>query len=149
MPIGEICTREVIVCSRSTSIQESAQLMRQHHVGDLVVVDESEDKRMPVGIITDRDIVASVVAVKLDPTVFSAGDLVSREIVTMREDQGVFDAIRHMRMHGIRRMPVTDQGGALVGIVSIDDLIQLLAEEMGNLAKLISKEQSQEVDRKR
>jgi len=149
MPIGEICTREVIVCSRSTSIQESAQLMRQHHVGDLVVVDESEDKRMPVGIITDRDIVTSVVAVKLDPTVFSAGDLVSREIVTMREDQGVFDAIRHMRMHGIRRMPVTDQGGALVGIVSIDDLIQLLAEEMGNLAKLISKEQSQEVDRKR
>ena len=149
MPIGEICTREVIVCSRSTSIQESAQLMRQHHVGDLVVVDESEDKRMPVGIITDRDIVTSVVAVKLDPTVFSAGDLVSREIVTMREDQGVFDAIRHMRMHGIRRMPVTDQGGALVGIVSIDDLIQLLAEEMGNLAKLISKEQSQEIDRKR
>jgi CBS domain-containing protein len=123
--------------------------MRQHHVGDLVVVDESEDKRMPVGIITDRDIVTSVVAVKLDPTVFSAGDLVSREIVTMREDQGVFDAIRHMRMHGIRRMPVTDQGGALVGIVSIDDLIQLLAEEMGNLAKLISKEQSQEIDRKR
>ena len=149
MPVGEISIREVIICSRSTSIQEAAQLMRQYHVGDLVVVDESDGKRTPVGIVTDRDIVTSVIALKLDPAVFSAGDLVNREIITMREDQGVFDTIKQMRMHGIRRMPVVDQGGALVGIVSIDDLIQLLAEEMGNLAKLISKEQTQEADRKR
>ena len=123
--------------------------MRQYHVGDLVVVDESDGKRTPVGIVTDRDIVTSVIALKLDPAVFSAGDLVNWEIITMREDQGVFDTIKQMGMHGIRRMPVVDQGGALVGIVSIDDLIQLLAEEMGNLAKLISKEQTQEAERKR
>jgi CBS-domain-containing membrane protein len=79
---------------------------------------------------------------------FSAGDLVIRPIVTVREDVGVFEAIQQMRRHGVRRMPIIDQQGALKGIVSIDDLIELLADEMGELAKLISKEQDEEIRRK-
>ena len=148
MPVGEVCVREVIFCNRSTTINEAAQLMRQYHVGDLLVVDEKDGKRIPVGIITDRDIVLSVVAVKLDPGVISAGDIFSEKIVTVREDQNLFDTIQLMRAHGIRRMPVVDQQGTLAGIVSVDDLVQLLAEEMSELAKLISKEQAQEVQRK-
>jgi CBS domain-containing protein len=149
MPIGEICIREVIVCERNTTIDEVAQLMRQHHVGDVVVVDGSDGKRAPVGIITDRDIVTSVIALKMDPTVFNAGDLITRQIITVAEDLGVFETIQQMRTHGVRRMPVVDREGALAGIISIDDLIELLADEMGELAKLISKEQAEETWRKR
>lgn len=119
--------------------------MRQHHVGDLVVIEESAGNRVPVGILTDRDIVVSVVSMKLDPSVFAVGDLVFSEIVTIREDQGMFETMQQMRAHGIRRMPVVNEGGGLVGIISIDDLIQLLAEEMNELAKLISPEQAREV----
>jgi len=148
MPIGDICVLDVITCSPSTKINEVAQLMRQHHVGDVVVVEESKGKRVPVGIITDRDIVTSVIALELDPTIFSAGDLVARQIIAVREDLGVFEAIRKMRRHGVRRMPVLDQEGGLRGIVSVDDLIELLAAEMTELAKLISKEQDDEAQRK-
>lgn len=119
--------------------------MRQHHVGDLVLIEESAGNRVPVGILTDRDIVVSVVSMKLDPSVFAVGDLVFSEIVTIREDQGMFETMQQMRAHGIRRMPVVNEGGGLVGIISIDDLIQLLAEEMNELAKLISPEQAREV----
>ena len=148
MAIGEICIREVIICNRSTTVLDAAQLMRQHHVGDLVVVDESMGKRIPVGLITDRDIVTSVIAAKLDPAAISAGDLINREIITVRQGQGVFETIEKMRVHGVRRMPVVDREGRLVGIVSIDDLIELLAEELSELPKLISKEQAHEAQRK-
>lgn len=148
MPIGEICIREVIICNRSTNVLEAAQLMRRYHVGDLVIVDESAGKRIPVGMITDRDIVISVLAMQLDPATITAGDLISRDVVVIREDQGVFETIEHMRAHGVRRMPVVDQQGALVGIISVDDLTELLAEELTQLSKLISKEQAQEIERK-
>lgn len=148
MPVGEVCIREVIICNRKTTITEAAQLMRRYHVGDLLVVDESDDKRTPVGIVTDRDIVLNVVAMKLDPSVVCAGDILGERILTVREDEGIFETMQRMRAGGIRRMPVIDDRGRLVGIVAIDDLIQLLAEEMNELAKLISKEQAQEVQRK-
>jgi len=99
-------------------------------------------------MITDRDIVTSVIAAQLDPTTITAGDLISREIVVVSEDQGVFETIEHMRVHGVRRMPVVDQQGALVGIIAVDDLTELLAEELSQLSKLISKEQAQEVQTK-
>jgi len=148
MPIGEICIREVTICNRATTVLESAQLMRRYHVGDLVIVDESGGKRIPVGLITDRDIATSVIAMQLDPTTITAGDLITREPVVVREDQGVFETIEHMRAHGVRRMPVVDQQGALVGIIAVDDLIELLAEELSKLPKLISREQAQEAERK-
>ena len=122
--------------------------MRRYHVGDVVVAEESMGKLVPAGIVTDRDIVASVIAVNLDPTIFSAGDLVNRPLITVQEDVRVFEAIQQMRKHGVRRMPVVNDLGAFVGIVSIDDLIALLAAEMRELAKLISKEQADEAWRK-
>jgi CBS domain-containing protein len=149
MPIGEVCSREVVVASRETTVQEAARLMRQHHVGDVVVLDTLNGRRVPTGIVTDRDIVISVVATKLDPAVFTLGDLITRELVTARSGQGVFETIQQMRTAGIRRMPIVDDEGSLVGIVAVDDLIQLLGEELGELAKLISREQVQETATRR
>ncbi len=144
MPIGEICNREVVFATRDTSILETAQLMRRHHVGDLVVVDEKNDKRIPVGIVTDRDIVIEVIAKEADINSLTAGDIMGPELVTTREAEGVFETIQLMRLKGVRRMPVVDHHGGLVGIVSVDDLVELLAEEMSELAKLISREQVRE-----
>jgi CBS domain-containing protein len=145
MAIGKLCVREVAVANRNTTVYDAARVMRQFHVGDLVVVDESDGPARPVGIVTDRDIVLAVVATGLDPGVFTLGDLVIKDLVSAREDEGVFEVIQKMRSHGIRRMPVLDQSGGLVGIISVDDLVQLLAEEMAELGKLIAREQSEEV----
>ncbi len=149
MPVGEICTREVAVADRAMTIQEAAQVMRQHHVGNVVVVDQHNGRRVPVGIVTDRDIVVSVVATKLDPAIFTVGDLAMHKPTTCLEDEGVLECIRKMRLKGIRRMPVMDQEGSLAGIIAVDDLIQLLAEEMNAIGKLIAREQAQETAHKR
>jgi CBS domain-containing protein len=148
MPVSEICVRDVVVASRETPVQEAAHLMRQNHVGNLVVVDQRNGSQVPVGIVTDRDITVSVVATKLDPSVFTVGDLMAQDLVVAREDQGIFETIRQMRTNGIRRMPVVGRDGKLIGIVSVDDLIQLLAEEMNELSKLINHEQAREVQLK-
>jgi len=145
MPIGDVCVRDVVVAGPETTAREAAQLMAKHHVGNLVVVQEEPKGRVvPIGIVTDRDIVRNVVAEALDARVFTLGDLGARELVTVSEDLGIFECMQHMRLHGIRRMPVVDQDGALMGIISLDDLIQLLAEEMSELGKLIAREQAHE-----
>jgi CBS domain-containing protein len=149
MPIGDVCVRDVVVAGRDTTVREAAKLMARDGVGNLVVVEEEAGRTLPVGIITDRDIVRNVVAEALDPAVFTLGDLVARELVTVAEDQGVFECIQQMRTNGIRRMPVVDRNGGLAGIISLDDLIQLLAEEMGELGKLIEREQAHEAEIRR
>jgi len=149
MPIGDICVREVLVATPDTTITEAARLMRQHHVGDLVIVAEENGSRVPTGIVTDRDIVLSVIATRLDPSIFTIGDLVAEKLVTVREDLGVFECIQKMRTKGVRRMPVLDAQDKLVGIVSVDDLVQLLGRELGELGRLISREHARELVSKR
>ena len=144
MPIGDVCIRDVVVTRSGTTVLEAARLMAQNHVGNLVVVEDVNGRRVPVGIITDRDIVRNVVAEGLDAGVFTLGDLGVRELVTVAEDQGIYECMQQMRINGIRRLPVVDRKGGLVGIISLDDLIQLLAEEMTELAKVIVREQVRE-----
>jgi CBS domain-containing protein len=148
MPIGEFCNREVVFATREMSLQEAAQLMRKFHVGDLVVVDEVDDKRVPVGIITDRDMVIEIISQSLDVNEFSVGDIMSSQLISVQENEGVFETIRLMRIKGIRRIPVVNHEGGLEGIVSADDLLDLLAEEMAELAKVAPREQEREVKSK-
>jgi CBS domain-containing protein len=149
MAIGEICNREVIVVAPETTISEAAQLMRQHHVGDVVVVTEAGGRRQPVGIVTDRDVVVEVVATGLDPAVLTVGDIMVPDLATVPEKTGVFEAIRYMRDQGVRRMPVVGEDGSLIGILALDDLLKLLGEELGALARLVAREQGKEVQNRR
>jgi CBS domain-containing protein len=146
MPIGELAIRQVVVVTRDTPVLEAAKLMRQYHVGDVVVTDETNGKRRPVGIVTDRDIVIEVMAQAVDPAKLSAGDIMTGDLVTVRENEGVLQTIQLMRAKGARRAPVVDAEGALIGIVAADDFVELLAEELSELAKLISREQKREVE---
>ncbi len=144
MAIGEFCNREVVFATREMSLPEAAQLMRKHHVGDLVVVDDVDGKRVPVGIVTDRDMVIEVIAQSLSLDEFSVGDIMSPQLVSVQEKEGVFETIRLMRAKGVRRIPVINQEGGLAGIVSADDILDLLAEEMAELAKVAPREQERE-----
>ncbi len=144
MRIGEICTVQTICCNRDETVQGAALLMRKNHVGDLVVVDKTEGERTPIGIITDRDIVVSVIALGLDPASLLVADIMSDDLLTTSEGDDVYDTIERMRFRGIRRVPVVNSAGALTGIVSVDDLLEFLAEEMGELSRISSHQQAHE-----
>lgn len=145
MPVGELCNREVVFATKTTTIVEAAQLMRRYHVGDLVVVDEVNCKRIPVGIVTDRDIVIEIIAKSQPFQDCTVDKLINSELVSVPESAGVIETIRLMRAHGIRRIPVINNDGALVGILSADDLLDLLAEELSELAKVSPRQQTREV----
>jgi CBS domain-containing protein len=144
MSIGEFCNREVVFATRDNTVAQAAGLMRHHHVGDLVVVDEQPGRRVPVGILTDRDLVVEILAKEVAIQDVTVGDLMSADLVSARESDGVYETIQLMRSKGVRRLPVVDAKGGLVGIVSVDDLLELLAEEVSGLAKLSAREQQRE-----
>lgn len=149
MAIGEICNREVVVVREDATVAEAARLMRQFHVGDLVVVRERAGRNEPIGIVTDRDLVVEVMAANLDAATVSVGEIMGRELVQVREDTGVYESIRYMRDRGVRRMPVVDASGGLAGIVTLDDLLELLSEEISELSRLTRREQNKEAGSRR
>ena len=144
MPISKICNREVIIMQRNDTVLEAARLMRQHHVGDVVVVEDRGGVRVPVGIVTDRDLVVEIMAPELDQEVITVGDIMVSELATMKENTGVFEAIQYMRAKGVRRLPVVNHSAGLIGILTLDDLLELLAEELLELARLVTHEQKKE-----
>lgn len=145
MPVGEICNREVVVTERTTTIVEAARIMRRYHVGDLVVVDEDQGRRVPVGMVTDRDMVVEVIAREQPFASCTVSAIMSATVVSVPETAGVIETIQLMRSHGVRRVPVVDAGGALVGILAADDLLDLLAEELSALARIAPRGQEREV----
>jgi CBS domain-containing protein len=150
LTIGEICNREVVFTTRDTSIAATARLMRQYHVGTVVIVDQMNgDTRVPVGIVTDRDLVVEVLATELDPKAITAGDIMGPELVSARETEGLAEAMEMMRFKGVRRLPIVGDEGQLTGIVSIDDLLEVIAEQMADLTKIVSREQAHEAHARR
>lgn len=144
MTVGQICNRVVVFAFRNTPLPDAAKLMRENHIGSLVIVDESDRGRIPVGMLTDRDIAIAVVAQALDPRTLTAGEVMSGELVTANEQDDMLDTLQRMRRRGIRRVPVLTAAGALAGIVTLDDLLELVAEQLGDVVKAIATEQSRE-----
>lgn len=144
MTIGAICNREVVVARKDTTILEAARLMREFHVGDLVVVEDSNQKHKPIGILTDRDLVMEVFAEGLAHDAVAVGDVMSTDMVTGREGDSIWGTLQRMRGKGIRRLPVIDEQGYLVGLLTMDDLLELFAAELVDLSKIINREQDRE-----
>ena len=134
---GELCNRQVVIATPDEPILAVARRMREHRVGCLVVVEGEPGHLRPIGILTDRDIVVYAVA--------DGGALAERTVracmnpnpVTARERDGLLEVIRRMRVHGIRRIPVVDESGVLQGILSVDDVLDVLAEEVDDLAAVL------------
>lgn len=144
MPVSEICNREVVVVQRNDTALEAAKLIRQHHVGDVLVVEDRNGVRIPVGIITDRDLIMEIMAPELDGSVITVGDIMAQELVTTKGSTGIFEAIQYMRQKAVRRLPIVNEDGGMIGILTLDDLLELLSEELLEIAKLVRNEQQKE-----
>lgn len=137
MSVGRICCREVELCDLQESVQSAAERMRERRVGSLVVVDEG---RRPVGLLTDRDVTIRVVAAGRDARGTRVQDVMTMEPSTIRDDETVESAVSLMRAKGVRRVPVVDASGQLVGILTLDDVLDLLAEELEVVGGILSKQ---------
>ena len=146
MTIGEICVRDVVTATRDTPVLEAARLMRSRHVGDIVVVESGKRGPVPIGIVTDRDIVVGIIAPGIEVARLTLGDIMSRDLVTIPDTQHVFETLEQMQRHGVRRLPVVDREGVLFGIISVDDLMQLLAIQLSELARITTRERRQEIE---
>jgi CBS domain-containing protein len=148
MRVANICTRDVIYVTSSTSIREAATLMRRHHVGSLVVADQPNGERVPVGILTDRDIVLAVVAKGVAADDVTVGDAMTRSIATCGENEDLFDALQTMRGRGVRRIPVVNEQGALAGMLTADDAIGAISSYLLELTRALTREQTLELERR-
>ena len=151
MKLSEFCVMNVACCTRQTTVLEAARMMRRHHTGDLIVVDDPEGERVPAGIITDRDIVVDVLGMDLDPATTAVGDVMVKysHLVVAREDEDMTVAVERMRAHGVRRLPVVNHADELVGVVTLDDLLRMHALQAQALADIVAKEQTQEQRQRR
>ena len=148
MKAGEFCNREVVVIEKDASVAAAAALMREHHVGSVVVVDALGDAPRPLGVLTDRDIVIEFVTQNVAPEDVEAGDAVGPELITVTEDTGLYETVDLMRDHGVRRVPVVDTNGVLVGLFASDDALELLTEQLQHLVRLVVRQQRQESKRR-
>jgi CBS domain-containing protein len=137
MTIANICVRDVDRAEEEETVFQAAVRMRQRAVGTLVIVDAG---RQPIGIITDRDIMERVVAESRDATNTLVGDIMTRDPTTIAEDEPIQVALPRMRRGGFRRLPVVDREGSLVGLVSMDDILMLVCEELAQIGQLVKRE---------
>lgn len=149
--VRDICTKKTVVAKPETTVAAAAQLMRRNHVGTIVVCERKRAgaPEIPVGIVTDRDIVVEVVAPDLRADTITVGDIMDRRLVTVRESESVLEALSIMRHNGVRRLPVTGKDGRLRGLVSIDDLMRVLPGELIDISLIASRGQAREAATRR
>jgi CBS domain-containing protein len=147
--VRDLAAHEVVTVTPSATLAECAQIMRNQHVGSIVVIDDQESRDQPRGIVTDRDIVVEAVALGLDPTTLTAGDVMTTPLATVADSDDILDALARMREHGVRRLPVLGEGGHLSGIVTVDNLLEALAEQLDAVVSVIKTEQSRETNIRR
>lgn len=133
--IGEICSKPVVTVSETASVRDAARIMREKKVGAVVVVNSNR----AVAILTDRDIAVSVVADGRDAATVTVGDIMHRDLTVIPAENGLMDAAKTFAAKGVRRLPVVDRRGKVMGILALDDLLMLLGTEMGYVASALQR----------
>ena len=137
---GELCTPTVVTVTKEEPAREAARRMRDRHIGSLVVVEKVGEKLRPIGILTDRDLVVTVLADDwIDADRARVADAMSYEPVTVKAEESLFETFRLMRTYGVRRLPVVDDEGFLVGILSFDDVLEQLVDALSDVTALIAR----------
>ena len=149
MRIPEICTTEVVCCRPQASALDAARLMRHKHGGDVVVVSDPEGDRVPLGVVTDRDLTIEVLGNGRDAAQTTLSDVMRSPVVVATESEDASSVLERMRFHGVRRIPVVDARGTLVGIVTLDDLLRALLSDMQTLLASQTKAQRREQSSRR
>ena|SRR5690348_16412353 len=144
MNIGQACNRLVACIGPEDTVHEAAERMREHHVGNLVVTRIDGDDQHPIGIVTDRDIVVEVVAAGINPASLTVADIMGNSLLVAYEDEDVSEALETMQQRHIRRLPVVNTDAVLVGILALDDVLQMLATDLGAMAAIVGAQRLQE-----
>ncbi len=144
MLLKEICTPDVVCCTPETTVLTAARLMRQRHVGDLVVVEDPDGDQSPLGMVTDRDLVVEVLAQERDPARLTVREVMRKPLVIAATDEDASQAVERMKQHGVRRIPVMGNDRKLAGIISLDDLLVQLAADASRLVDVVVREQGHE-----
>lgn len=144
MKLKDICVLDAVTCLPNATIAEAARLMRQKHVGDLIVIDDADEDKEPIGIVTDRDIVIEVLALGRDPAAVKVSEIMSTHLVVASASEDMSAALERMRSQGVRRVPVVDDNGLIVGIITLDDLLKAHAEQAQALAHVVANAQTKE-----
>jgi signal-transduction protein with cAMP-binding, CBS, and nucleotidyltransferase domain len=147
--VRDLATMQVVTVQPQTTLAECAQIMRNQHVGSVIVVDDKGRRDNPVGIVTDRDIVIETVAVDLDPKTLTAGDVMTTPLATVADTDDILDALAKMRERGVRRLPVITEDGTLAGIIAVDNLLEALAEQLDSIVRVVKAEQTKETSLRR
>jgi len=134
MSVGRICSREIDIAEANETARDAARRMHQRDVGTLVVLN---DDRQPIGLVTDRDLVCRVLAPPRDPEATRVREIMTTNPKVLREDSPIEGALGLMRAGSFRRVPIVDASGRLVGILTLDDVLALLAEEFGHIGGLL------------
>ncbi|MBX0295684.1 CBS domain-containing protein [Haloarcula nitratireducens] len=136
MPIRDVARTSVKTAHREQSAGNLATIMKEEAVGSVVI----EDDDRPVGIVTDRDLTLQVLEPRRDPTEVTAEDVMTETPTTVDTEAGILEATAKMYEHAVRRMPVVDDDGTVAGIVTLDDVLVLLTDELDNLVGVIEAE---------
>lgn len=137
MTVGRLCVRDVDTAEPNDTVQVAAQRMHSRNVGTLVVLDPAEQ---PIGLITDRDLTIRVLAKGRDGSQVTVDEIMTQDIRSVDEDCPIEAALEAMRAGPFRRVPVVDKKGRLVGLLSIDDVLDLLVAEFQTIGRLLNKE---------
>lgn len=125
------------VAKPDQALAEAVRTMLESHVGSLIVVESRGTLRRPIGILTDRDIVRGQLRLSADLFCLTVGDVMTPDPLTLQADLGVTEAIEALHRRGVRRAPVVDDAGNLLGIITLDDLLPVVASELEDLSALI------------
>ncbi|HET8699432.1 MAG TPA: CBS domain-containing protein, partial [Gammaproteobacteria bacterium] len=137
MSVTSICTYNVATIGPKQGVREAAVRMREEHVGDLIVVEHRNGVTVPIGILTDRDIVLGVVAKGVPLDSVTVGDAMTSPVLSVKESNGIAFTLREMRRVGVRRAPVVDDDGGLVAVLSVDDAIDHIAAQLADIADAV------------
>ena len=145
MKVGDACTRPAVVVGEQESALDAARRMRRFHVGDLIIVRDTPRGQIPTGIVTDRDLALEVVAQEVEPDAVEVRDLkTAARLVIAHEEEDLEAAMDRMRENGVRRLPVVDGDGMLVGILTADDALELLSEGLSDLVRIVGRQRRTE-----
>lgn len=144
MDVSGFCNSEVVMAGIEISIIEAAAIMRENHVGDIVIARHENGKYFPSGILTDRDIALSIVVKGVDPETTTVGNVMSFDLTTVKQHDDLMHVIELMHDKGIRRMPIVDADGAVSGIITVDDILSLMSDMLISMARLVDGQQRRE-----
>lgn len=140
MRIGDLCSREVYIVEAHEPLLEAVREMHRRHVGSVVVIERDDEGNRPIGIVTDRDVMRGEITRQADVFSLSVGDVMSINPLVLAESSELAEGIAALRQRGVRRAPVVGARGELIGIVTLDDLLPAVAEELAELSKLIGRQ---------